>query len=222
MGAPGMHKRSARAREGPLRALRPWPARRCLCRPRGRGRRTRRLKDSRQDLESTHASSLGQCVSHMEDHVEEACRVPGPSGGIPEKEALSTPGQVQRDETCRGNHVRLQTEGQEPAAPPSEMSRRCARRPGRGLILGSPDGAPRGFVGRGRRGRARRVCVSTASSALEGPLVGGGVVKESAVIAEPKDALEETLSSLDYAMKAKNIENKSVTLQVECPLPRGV
>ena len=43
------------------------------------------------DLESTHASSLGRCVSQMEDHVEEACRVPGPSGGTPEGKRYPRP-----------------------------------------------------------------------------------------------------------------------------------
>ena len=44
------------------------------------------------DLESsTHASSLGRCVSHVEDHVAEACRVPGPSGGTPERKRYPRP-----------------------------------------------------------------------------------------------------------------------------------
>ncbi|CAN0402660.1 unnamed protein product [Ascophyllum nodosum] len=72
--------------------------------------------------------------------------------------AAKTSSAVDTAETSLKRDVRLETEGQEPAAPFSEMCRRCARRPGRGLILGSPDGAPRGFVGRGRRRcRARRV-----------------------------------------------------------------
>ncbi|CAN0450327.1 unnamed protein product, partial [Ascophyllum nodosum] len=54
----------------------------------GRARETEEKVDTLAsaivDLESTHASSLGRCVSQMEDHVEEACRVPGPSGGTPE------------------------------------------------------------------------------------------------------------------------------------------
>ncbi|CAN0450401.1 unnamed protein product, partial [Ascophyllum nodosum] len=39
----------------------------------------------------SHASSLGRCVSHMEDHVEEACRVPGPSRGTPERKRYPRP-----------------------------------------------------------------------------------------------------------------------------------
>ena len=50
-----------------------------------------RLLSAVGDLESTHASSLGRCVSHMEDHVEEACRVPGPCGGTPERKRYPRP-----------------------------------------------------------------------------------------------------------------------------------
>lgn len=42
-------------------------------------------------LESSHASSLGLCVRHIEEHVEEACAVREPSGGTPEKKAYPRP-----------------------------------------------------------------------------------------------------------------------------------
>ncbi|CAM9924291.1 unnamed protein product, partial [Ectocarpus sp. 6 AP-2014] len=44
-----------------------------------------------EGLESEHSSSLGQCVLHIEDHVEEACVVRDPSGGTPEKKSYPCP-----------------------------------------------------------------------------------------------------------------------------------
>eukprot|EP00903_Cladosiphon_okamuranus_P005834 g5775.t1 len=42
-------------------------------------------------LESSHKSSLGQCVAQIEEHVEDACAVLEPSGGTPEKKAYPRP-----------------------------------------------------------------------------------------------------------------------------------
>ncbi|CAM9456908.1 unnamed protein product, partial [Ectocarpus fasciculatus] len=44
-----------------------------------------------EGLESDHSSSLGQCVLHIEDHVEEACAVRDPSGGTPGKKSYPRP-----------------------------------------------------------------------------------------------------------------------------------
>ncbi|CAN0246722.1 unnamed protein product [Pylaiella littoralis] len=42
-------------------------------------------------LGSSHSSSLGLCVRHIDEHVEEACAVRGPYGGTPEKKAYPRP-----------------------------------------------------------------------------------------------------------------------------------
>lgn len=42
-------------------------------------------------LESSHKSSLGLCVGRIEEHVEEACVVPEPSGGTPGRKSYPRP-----------------------------------------------------------------------------------------------------------------------------------
>lgn len=44
-----------------------------------------------KDMEAHHASSLGQCVTQIESHVEGACTVRGPSGGTPERRRYPRP-----------------------------------------------------------------------------------------------------------------------------------
>ncbi|CAN0441126.1 unnamed protein product, partial [Ectocarpus sp. 12 AP-2014] len=44
-----------------------------------------------EGLDFEHTSSLGQCVLHIEDHVEEACAVRDPSGGTPGKKSYPRP-----------------------------------------------------------------------------------------------------------------------------------
>ncbi|CAN0116644.1 unnamed protein product [Ascophyllum nodosum] len=77
----------AKAREGPVMSRKDRRAKNKALRK----IKVKTLAPAVGDLESTHASSLGRCVSHMEDHVEEACRVPGPYGGTPERKRYPRP-----------------------------------------------------------------------------------------------------------------------------------
>lgn len=57
------------------------------------------LTSAVSSLESSHASLLGLCVEHVEEHVEEASAVREPSGGTPEKKAYPRPAKFRCDRT---------------------------------------------------------------------------------------------------------------------------
>ena len=143
--------------------------------------------------------------------MEEACRVPEPSGGTPERKRYPRPDKFSATRPVGKIMSDFRGKGKSPLHPPRNCLDAVPSDQGEALSSAAPTellGDSSDEAGGGVEQDAS--CVSTASSALD-PLVGGGVVEESAVIAEPKDALEETLSSLDYATKAKNIENTPET-----------
>ena len=42
-------------------------------------------------LESNHSFAMELCVTHIDEHVHEACFEQGPSGGTPEKKSYPRP-----------------------------------------------------------------------------------------------------------------------------------